>query len=835
MIRFCDSEVGCAEYELLGRNRLLSYFLAGHLDEIVCVYDSFGTFMGIITYHSLLHSISVEAALNKEYVVLDDDLWRNARDIFKKRCNVRDLIPLPVLDKDYQLICFAYQDADANREIRMLRELRETEGALRFLDVFPQYKCVKIYGFNELAYFFVDYLKNQNIPVELESAMWRNFFPDEKCEVPEYECLNIYAEGTWEKPGNWKENLLRSVSVEFECVNKIYEENIKRGIVKNAISSCAELLERLKNENEIVILGTDMEAQDTYDFLLDNGIDVCCFTDNTSDENGHRMFKKAILNSADVIEKYQNPIFIDCISQYSTWGGGEIDNYDYLGYERNKQFIVLKDYIQIESECLVKALSGTKVILIGDIYLCKYLYSYLNKNMIAVEGYLDMENTSEHICVLPRVNINNIDREMMCLVVVPEYFTPRNMQAEIIRSIVAYLKENRIDNYSKYFSSAVPFIHIEGRRDKKYIKKELQPKRIILGSIESCCGNVFFRSLLDDHPSIMFTNYNHVNDTLINDNLFLLCIRLSIVSSDNILSAFWKIYEDEDRNEIENRALFDKKMRELLRGRSIFTPQELFVMFHVAYMYIKGKEILLTDIANMVIYWEPHFMDRALLEECWACFDSRIVFCDITNLVRNICMRNGAIAKGYISMGWLGDRETAYNAVLDYPQIGKKDYEIDNRLVIKFETLKCNPLEILMKICKRWGIAWSDSLMRTTNNGKSTVYDNGEKAVKDFDLEPVYNTYEKYFSEFDRLRLMIINAPWQRKYGYPYERVSRFSRKDLQEMFIQEFRFEEMITYNGTESDFVMSYRRQIVVRNRLRKLRLLEFLEENSDKMQMS
>ncbi len=37
---------------------------------------------------------------------------------------------LLVLDRDYQLICFAYQDKDANREIRMLRELKETRKAL---------------------------------------------------------------------------------------------------------------------------------------------------------------------------------------------------------------------------------------------------------------------------------------------------------------------------------------------------------------------------------------------------------------------------------------------------------------------------------------------------------------------------------------------------------------------------------------------------------------------------------------------------------------------------------------------------------------------------------
>ena len=231
MIRFCDSNVGCVEYGLLNRSELLSYFLSGNLEEIVCVYDGSESeeFVGIITYYSLLYALSIDGAIIRDYVILDQDVWRNAREIFKKRGrNIREIVPLPVLNKDYNLICFAYQDMDANREIRMLRELKETQGALQFSDVLPEYKFVKIHGFNELAYFFADYLINQNVQVQLEGTMWQGFFENEECQLAEFECLNIYAEGTWEKTCNWKDNLLRSVSVEFECIDKIYETNMKQ-------------------------------------------------------------------------------------------------------------------------------------------------------------------------------------------------------------------------------------------------------------------------------------------------------------------------------------------------------------------------------------------------------------------------------------------------------------------------------------------------------------------------------------------------------------------------------------------------------------------------------
>lgn len=100
-----------------------------------------------------------------------------------------------VLDEEYRLICFAYEDVDANREIRMLRELSEHSEALQFSDLYPEYQCVRIYEFNELAYFFAKYLESQNISVQVQGEMWRNFFAGKECEVPEYACLTVYAEG----------------------------------------------------------------------------------------------------------------------------------------------------------------------------------------------------------------------------------------------------------------------------------------------------------------------------------------------------------------------------------------------------------------------------------------------------------------------------------------------------------------------------------------------------------------------------------------------------------------------------------------------------------------
>lgn len=832
MIRFCDSEVGCARYELLDRSKLLSYFLAGHLDEIVCIYDADGAFMGIVTYHLLLNSISVEAAINKEYVILNDDIWRNARDIFKKKSrNIRDLVPLPVLDKDYQLICFAYQDEDANREIRMLRELCETEDALQFVDVFPWYKCVKIYGFNELAYFFADYLKNQNIPVTLEGTMWQGVFPDEKCEVPKYECLNIYAEGTWEKPRNWKENLLRSASVEFECVDRIYEENIKNNYITNADGDINVLVEHLHNEKEILICGTGMEAQDAYDFLIGNGIEPCGFVVNElSVESMHRLFGKKILGLHEAIWTYRNPVFIDCVSKNGAWGLGDVDYYDYLGYRRNESFITLRDYVEVPENNLLNVLESAEVVLLGNQFLCSKLYEYLMGKGILVKGYLHTLQKNLKLQNPPEILTNDISESVICLIVEPVSYSyakfgivgekEKNQHA-------AYLRENNIDNFTDYFCTMLPFINVEKNNDIIYEKNYLMPKRVVLGSILYSSGNIFFRSLLDSHPHILSMDYCDLND-----QLFWICMCLSTEKSENILPLFWKLI-NEGASGIVNQLAFNAKMKQLLMCSSKFTSQELFVMFHIAYMYMYGMDVTEDNISNMIIYWEPHYTDRASLERCVEWLGTEGMPCDVINIVRNSVSQRGSWLKDPPRIAG-GVQAAYYDAILRSKEIPRKEHVQNNRLVIKFEDLKRNPREILQDICDRWDVPWSDTLLQTTQRGHEAAYrdpllrqimQRGHEAVyKDvlhevsgFDLQAVYSTYENFFSEFDRFRIMLIDAPWLKKYGYPFAELYQFTREQLQEMFLKKFRFEDPGDITGFYKDN-LGLDDQIVLQDNIRR-----------------
>ncbi len=93
-------------------------------------------YVGIFTYRSLLSAINMNSAIQSDYVILNQDIWRNTRKHFERKDEADFL--LPVLGEEDQLVCFAYMDCDANREIRMLRELIDHPEAMQFTELYPE-------------------------------------------------------------------------------------------------------------------------------------------------------------------------------------------------------------------------------------------------------------------------------------------------------------------------------------------------------------------------------------------------------------------------------------------------------------------------------------------------------------------------------------------------------------------------------------------------------------------------------------------------------------------------------------------------------------------------
>ena len=132
-------------------------------------------------------------------------------------------------------------------------------------------------------------------------------------------------------------------------------------------------------------------------------------------------------------------------------------------------------------------------------------------------------------------------------------------------------------------------------------------------------------------------------------------------------------------------------------------------------------------------------------------------------------------------------------AALESPEEWNEKESVWGNIEVKFEELKCNPQSVIKKIGDGIGISFDNLLDHTIYNGE-IAYQNIEKIIK-----PVYNPYEEFLSQFDKMRIAILSSEWQKKRGYPYIDIMDITRKDLQEMFLREFRFEKDILFGNQE------------------------------------
>lgn len=825
MIRFCDREACCVLERELNRSQMLIYFLNGHLNDPVCVLDDKGKYCGHITYRGLLENENIQDAIISTKVVLGDGIWEEARKYFAmhRAKTGAGYEMLPIIDEDQNLISFAYEDSDADRELRMLRELQEKEGALQFTDIYPDYQCVEIQEFNELAYFFARYLSALGILVRVHGELWNYFYESEEEQILDYKCMKIYAEGIWQKTENWLENLLRSVSVEFECIDRTYEENIKSGIIKNADGDREDLVRYLKKSDQIVILGTDNEAQDAYDYFKKNGIEVCCFAEEISEKTGRNLFCRPVLLFEEVMEKYHQAILVDVHEKGSAWGMGKTDFYDCLGYKRNKSFFLLRDYLEVPKAGLKNLLTGQKIVLTGDVFLCEKLEDYFRRNQIVPGNQISYLILQEEESPSQQTNMKTADicelkGDEVCLLVFPEYISGDlwKKSKEREQRAINNLKLHGILNYTNYFSFAEAFIYIENEVKNKYRFQSLRPKKIVIGSHNAYSGNTLIRGLLDEHREIlMMSDYNYLSD-----DLFWVCVSMSARSTEEIPFLFFQWYSLNWKKEtLKEIDAFIEKTCQMLEGKSNVTSQELFVIFHEAYSYMYKEE----KEDHKILYWEPHFSRRELVDDFVLWLGAEQVSCDILQFVRNMHTKTGSHLRGILNTSGNTVNALICRIVTGvHDDVEKKDYPDSKRIVVRFEDMKCRPKEETEKLCKEWDISWSKSLMHTSIHGETLAYGTGEKEIKDFDLKPVYNLYEEYFSETDRLKIALICMPWQKKHGYPYVDVFTFSRRELQEIFLKEFYFMQRMSFHDKMGKTGFNIKFQDYIRKKLQRVRML-------------
>ena len=665
---------------------------------------------------------------------------------------------------------------------------------------------------------------------------------EDENEVLDYQTLHIYAEGI--EPRDKNEKLRHSVSAEFECIDRIYEENILEGIIGDAEGGWDAALQILRGK-PIGILGVDKNSLDAYNLLLAYEIDICCFISDNQSQYDTYLLGKRVMGREEAAINWGGGelVFIGVEHKNSAWGFGGTNKYHYLGYPRNRRFFLLRDYFEDIPNGMLHILKrytmhlGNRLIFVGDERLCFMIKCLLNDKIIPEDKLVFCDIFEEYTSSkkkMSRIGNEEIQNNDICLLVLPEY----NGCMVNEKTGITYRKklENKYkEELRKHGITYVLEYHPENNDLLKEYKTtddgnvlNLKSGKIVIGAINSCSGNVLFNGILDNHPDILI-----MSDTFLSRNLYSICERLAWEPSDLVLSIFWDILEKElphytdyqeysqDKRdvlshicrEIPQKDIFNQCMKQILAQKERFSSQELFVALHIAYAKMFGKEV--KKISDAVIYWEPHNVPRDQCEEYLKWLSGIGAEGFIVNIVRNAYIRAGS------HFQCLDEEQVLHwiEAALSFPNEEKKVYLGWKRVVLKFEELKRNPENEMREFCRQTGMEWSDTFLEV-----SSKY--SYKEVRGFDVEPVYRTWEKYFSAFDRFRISLITGPWQKKYGYPYIDILDFNRRELQEMFIKKFRFEENQVFDNEEQEIFFLKRRERWITVWLWKVRRMNILE---------
>lgn len=734
----------------------------------------------------------MDITILSENIVLGEKVWNKGRGIFRKNLSgdITSVKMIPIESENGEIICYAYQDIEANRELRMLKELVVHEEAIRFKDIFPRVKEVIVYGCNELAYCFVKYLEGQQVNVSVAGKYWEHFSikVDDIADCDNNNKMVVYAEFPLNIEGV-DDRIIKSASSEFECIDRIYEANVKAGKIKDKAGDIKEVLKKLK-EKKVVVLGTDTKAQDAYDFLYAHGIDIYCFA-KWEAQYGKTLLGKKIVAISELLCDGQELFFINSHDCNSALGSKNVEIFDYYGYTRNEQLFLINDYADIPCSNLVHVLKGKNIWLTGQERLCTLLADYLKD---VEQGDIDVKYAELSQCMTLK------ETDILC-VVYPwngKKTFADNPRVFCFREELAAMTNT---SYTDYFSRSRVFVMINlymNRGKEKYSVKKLLPKGILLGRIPATSGNVLFRGILDGHPDIVKWGYNTLNH-----NLFLQCICLANEKSKNILKVFKNILEEEYAFELEHSIAcwneFQRRAEALLSLKEKFSSQELFVIFHIAYAEMMSGENL-TDISSKVIYWEPHYISRDEFPFFAQWLEDEKINGQTVYMHRDNIVWTGSCYKlnkeNPFTLAAISNMSR--NSMIEEDAIS---YQHWTEFHVRFEDIKLHPKQELLKICDRFGIAWSDVMLRTTNDGVPCHYE----GIIDFDIKPVFNKYEEYLSESDRFRISLLSNAYQKMYGYTYESCMKFSRRELWELFLKKFRFQEKLRFEN-EKDMAVYY-----------------------------
>ena len=159
--------------EQIERGKAFSFFLNGHLEDVLLLYDEDDGYYGMITYKSLLESHNMEEAVICEKLILDeedaDEFWRKAQNHLQDA----DSGVLPVFGRDMELLYFARYNSELRGAWGRLQYLQQNIDK-KFWKQFKEYgRQVHIAGVNDVLYFFRKWLCSIGVRVSVEGEIWK--------------------------------------------------------------------------------------------------------------------------------------------------------------------------------------------------------------------------------------------------------------------------------------------------------------------------------------------------------------------------------------------------------------------------------------------------------------------------------------------------------------------------------------------------------------------------------------------------------------------------------------------------------------------------------------
>lgn len=78
-------------------------------------------------YNSRCAETAADVTMLSERFIFDKNLWRKVRECFRRNVSndALDFQLISIENEQHEVICQAWQDNEANRELRMLKELEE--------------------------------------------------------------------------------------------------------------------------------------------------------------------------------------------------------------------------------------------------------------------------------------------------------------------------------------------------------------------------------------------------------------------------------------------------------------------------------------------------------------------------------------------------------------------------------------------------------------------------------------------------------------------------------------------------------------------------------------